>query len=275
MVDCTFKSAGNEVVIEEFLDGPEISIHALSDGTTYQLFPPTQDHKRALEGDEGKNTGGMGAIGPLPFVDKEQMADIENSVVKPTLETLRNKGIEYTGILYPGLKLSSRGTKVLEFNARFGDPECQVYMRLLKSDILDLFEACVDGSLASRTMEWNSGFAVNVVLASGGYPDAYEKGFPITGIEEAEKLSGVVVFHAGTSFDGEIKTSGGRVLGVSAVGNTLKEALDRAYEAAEKIQISLPLGVDQIVAFAPIDDARLFVQPIPHLRERVPEIGVV
>jgi len=235
MVDHTFKDAGDEVVIEEFLDGPEISVHALSDGKTYKLFPLTQDHKRALEGDEGKNTGGMGAIGPLPFVGKDQMADIESSVIKPTLEALRKKGIEYTGILYPGLKISSRGTKVLEFNARFGDPECQVYMRLLKSDILDLFESCVDGNLASQTIEWNPGFAVNIVLASGGYPGAYEKGFPISGIEEAEKLPDVVVFHAGTSFDGELKTSGGRVLGVSAVGATLQDALDRAYEAADKI----------------------------------------
>jgi len=236
MVDRAFKDAGDEVVIEKFLDGPEISIHALSDGTTYKLFPPTQDHKRALEGDEGKNTGGMGVIGPLPFVNEEQMVAIESSVVRPTLEALKKKGIEYTGILYPGLKLSSSGTKVLEFNARFGDPECQVYMRLLKSDILDLFESCVDGNLTSQTIEWNSGFAVNIVLASGGYPDAYEKGFPISGIEEAEKIPGVVVFHAGTSFDGELKTSGGRVLGISAVGATLKEALDQAYEAAEKVQ---------------------------------------
>lgn len=240
MVDRTFKNAGDEVVIEEFLDGPEISVHAISDGKTYKLFPPTQDHKRALEGDGGKNTGGMGAIGPLSFVGKEQMAEIENSIVKPTLEALRGKGIEYTGVLYPGLKLSSRGTKVLEFNARFGDPECQVYMRLLKSDILDLFEACVDGKLASQTIEWNPGFAVNIVLASGGYPDEYQKGFPITGIEEAEKLEGVVVFHAGTQCDEatphRIVTTGGRVLGVSAVGNTLKEALDQAYEATEKIQ---------------------------------------
>src|SRR3990167_2050324 len=167
----------------------------------------------------------MGVIGPLPFVNEEQMVAIESSVVRPTLEALKKKGIEYTGILYPGLKLSSSGTKVLEFNARFGDPECQVYMRLLKSDILDLFESCVNGNLTSQTIEWNSGFAVNIVLASGGYPDAYEKGFPISGIEEAEKIPGVVVFHAGTSFDGELKTSGGRVLGISAVCATPKEVV--------------------------------------------------
>jgi len=238
MVDRAFKDAGDEVVIEKFLDGPEISIHALSDGTTYKLFPPTQDHKRALEGDEGKNTGGMGVIGPLPFVNEEQMVAIESSVVRPTLEALKKKGIEYTGILYPGLKLSSSGTKVLEFNARFGDPECQVYMRLLKSDILDLFESCVDGNLTSQTIEWNSGFAVNIVLASGGYPDAYEKGFPISGIEEAEKDPDIVVFHAGTMFDlvgRTLVTAGGRVLGISTYDDTLKNALDRAYEAADKI----------------------------------------
>src|SRR3989344_2024074 len=238
MVDRAFKDAGDEVVIEKFLDGPVISIHALSDGTTYKLFPPTQDHKRALEGDEGKNTGGMGVIGPLPFVNEEQMVAIESSVVRPTLEALKKKGIEYTGILYPGLKLSSSGTKVLEFNARFGDPECQVYMRLLKSDILDLFESCVDGNLTSQTIEWNSGFAVNIVLASGGYPDAYEKGFPISGIEEAEKVPDIVVCRAGTMCDlvgRTLVTAGGRVLGISAVGDTLKNALDRAYEAADKI----------------------------------------
>jgi phosphoribosylamine--glycine ligase len=236
MLDRVFKDSGTEVVIEEFLDGPEISIHALSDGKTYLLFPPTQDHKRALDNDEGKNTGGMGVIGPVPFVSDEQMLDIETRIVKPTFEALRKKGIEFSGMLYPGLKMAPEDIKVLEYNTRFGDPECQVYMRLLKTDILDVFEACVDGKLAETPLEWNSGFAVNIVLASGGYPDKYKKGLPITGIEEAEKVPDVVVFHAGTTFDEELKTSGGRVLGVSAVAPTLKEALDAAYKAAEKIE---------------------------------------
>lgn len=235
MVKRLFKDAGNEVVIEEFLDGPEISIHAITDGKTYQMFPSSQDHKTIGEDDTGKNTGGMGVIGPLPFLSAEQMADIEKQVVIPTFDALRKKGVEYRGILYPGLKLTSKGPRVLEYNARFGDPETQVYMRLLKSDLLDVLEACVDGKLADSAIEWNTGFVVNIVLASGGYPDAYKKGLPIAGTEEAEKVSSVVVFHAGTSFDENLKTSGGRVLGVSATGETLKEALDRAYEAAEKI----------------------------------------
>lgn len=237
MLDKVFKDSGTQVVIEEFLDGPEVSIHALSDGKTYKLFPPTQDHKRARDNDQGKNTGGMGVIGPLPFVSEAQMADIEARIVRPTFDAMRQKGLVFNGLLYPGLKMSrERGIKVLEYNGRFGDPETQVYMRLLKSDILDLFEACVDGALESQPIEWNPGFACNIVLASGGYPDAYEKGKVITGIEEAEKVPGVVVFHAGTAFDGALKTSGGRVLGVSAVGATLKEALDMAYLAADKIK---------------------------------------
>ena len=235
MLDRVFKDSGTKVVIEQYLEGEEVSIHALSDGNTYKMFPVSQDHKTKGEGDTGKNTGGMGTIAPVPWVSQEMMADIEQRIVQPTLEALNKRGSPYTGILYPGLKMLGDGPKVLEYNARFGDPECQVYMRLLKSDILDLFEACVDQSLDRQNIEWNSGFAVNVVVASGGYPDEYKKEFPITGIEEAEKLSGVVVFHAGTTFGGTLKTSGGRVLGVSAVGVTLKEALDRAYEAVERI----------------------------------------
>lgn len=175
-------------------------------------------------------------IGPVPFVSDVEMVDIDKRIVRPTFNAFTKMGIRFTGLLYPGLKLTSMGPKVLEYNARFGDPECQVYMRLMKTDILDVLEACVDGTLDKQPLEWNTGFAVNIVVASGGYPDEYKKGLPITGIEEAEKVEGVVVFHAGTSYDGELKTSGGRVLGVSAVGATLKEALDKAYQAAEKIQ---------------------------------------
>lgn len=240
MLERTFGDAGSEVVVEEFLDGPEISIHALSDGTSYQLFPSSQDHKAIGEGDTGKNTGGMGVIAPLPFVSREQMTAIEETVVRPTFDALKKKGIEYKGMLYPGLKLTSNGPKVLEYNARFGDPECQVYMRLLKTDLLDMLEASADGTLTKQAIEWEPDFAANIVLASGGYPDTYKKGLPITGIEEAEKVPGVVVFHAGTKATMDTAcpylTNGGRVLGVSAVGTTLKEALDRAYEAADKIQ---------------------------------------
>ena len=228
--------AGNEVVIESYLDGPEISVHALSDGTNYAMFPPSQDHKTVGEGNTGKNTGGMGTIAPLPSVREEIMSDIERQIVAAAITAMRSDGNPYVGLLYPGLKLTTSGPKVLEFNARFGDPETQVYMRLLKTDILDLFDACIDGTLKGETLEWNSGYAANIVLASGGYPDAYEKGFPIEGIEAAERISGVVVFHAGTAFGNALMTSGGRVLGVSAVGSTLTEALESAYKAADLIQ---------------------------------------
>lgn len=236
MIDRILHDAGKQVVIEQYLDGQEVSIHALSDGKTYRIFPVSQDHKPIGEGDTGKNTGGMGVIAPVPWVTSDALLDIELRIVQPTLAALEKQGATFSGILYPGLKMSSDGIKVLEFNARFGDPECQVYMRLLKTDILDLLEACVDGTLAEKEIVWGAGFAVNVVIASGGYPDEYKKDLPITGIEEAEKVPNVVVFHAGTKFDGGLKTSGGRVLGISAIGDTLKEALDRAYEAAEKIQ---------------------------------------
>ncbi len=236
MLDRAFSDAGNEVVIEEYLDGQEVSIHALSDGKTHIMFPPSQDHKPVGESDTGKNTGGMGVILPVPWVSTEALGDIEKNVVTPTLAALAQKGNPFVGLLYPGLKMSSKGPKVLEFNARFGDPECQTYMRLMKSDLLELLEASTDGKLDTVKVEWNPGFAVNIVLCSGGYPDTYEKGFPITGIEEAEKIPGVMVFHAGVTLtNGKIVTSGGRVLGVSAVGDTLKEALSRAYEATGKI----------------------------------------
>ena len=236
MVQRVFKEAGNEVVVEEYIDGQEISIHALADGKDFVLFPPSQDHKKIGENETGKNTGGMGAIAPVPLVSAEVLKDIETRVVRPTLRALAEHGAPFVGILYPGLKMSSQGPKVLEFNARFGDPECQVYMRLLKTNLLDILEASADGKLAGERIEWNPGFAVNIVLASGGYPDAYKKGFPITGIEEAEKVEGVVVFHAGTLYEKELKTSGGRVLGVSAVGDTLQSALASAYKAVELIQ---------------------------------------
>ena len=226
------KEAGNEVIIEEFLDGQEISIHAFCDGKTSILMPTSQDHKPIGDGDKGKNTGGMGTIAPVPWVSAEMLQNIDQQIVKPTLNTLAEHGQSFTGCLYPGLK----GQKVLEFNARFGDPETQSYMRLLKTDLLDILEACVDGKLVEQKIEWRSGFAACVVLASGGYPGSYRKEIPIFGIKEAEKVPGVVVFHAGTMFSDQLRTSGGRVLGVTAIGKTLRETLGLAYEAIRYIK---------------------------------------
>ena len=238
MLDYRFGDAGNEVVIEKFLEGLEFSVHALCDGTDFLLLSPSQDHKRVFEGGQGPNTGGMGTIAPLENISTEVMEEIGERIVRPILSALRKRGIPFVGLLYPGIMLTAQGPKVIEFNARWGDPETQVYMRLLESDLLDLFNVCIDGKIVSQTMKWRNGYAVNIVLASGGYPDAYQKGFTITGIEEAGKTEGVVVFHAGTKRDdaGNIVTAGGRVLGVSAVADTLQGALVRAYEAADKIQ---------------------------------------
>lgn len=236
MLEHVHKESGNEVVIEEFLEGQEISLHAFCDGKTFILLPSAQDHKPIRDGDEGKNTGGMGTIVPVSWVNANMLQTLGEQVVRPTLEALVKHRRQFSGLLYPGLKMTTRGPKVLEFNARFGDPETQSYMRLLKTDLLDILEACVDGTLAELAIEWHSGFAVCIVIASGGYPGEYRKGVPLRGIAEAEQVSNVIIFHAGTSFDGELKTSGGRVLGVTATGDTLRNALDRAYEAARLIE---------------------------------------
>jgi phosphoribosylamine--glycine ligase len=237
MIDHVHGDSGKEVIVEEYLDGVEISIHALSDGFSYLLFPSSQDHKRALDGDLGPNTGGMGTIAPTPWATLDMMHAIETRVVGTTLEALRQHADEFDGLLYPGIMITNDGPKVLEFNARFGDPETQVYMRLLKSDLLDLLEACSDHTLSTVKdfVQWERAFAVTIVLASGGYPGEYETGYAITGIEEAEKIPGVVVFHAATKFEGELRTAGGRVLGVSATGLSLKLALETAYKAVGMI----------------------------------------
>jgi phosphoribosylamine--glycine ligase len=182
-------------------------------------------------------TGGIGAIYPLPFVTQELMDQIGATIVRPVLETLSKKGTPFSGLLYPGLILTKFGPRVLEFNARFGDPECELYTRLLKSDLLSVLEASVNGDLEHVSLEWEDSGCVNLILCSGGYPGEYEKGLPITGIEEAERVPGVVVFHSGTIEQGQsLLTNGGRVLGVSAVGATLEEALGRVYTAADLIQ---------------------------------------
>lgn len=236
MIKRVHKDAGNEVIIEKFIDGKEISIHAFCDGKNYVLLPSSKDYKLAFDNDEGKNTGGMGAVAPVPLVTAEILQEIDEIIVRPILKALAECGRPFTGLLYPGLKITSSGLKVLEFNARFGDPETQSYMRLLKTDLFDILEACVDGTLSKLKIEWYSGFAACVVIASGGYPDAYKKGVPIYGVAEAERVPGIVVFHAGTSFTDKLRTSGGRVLGITAIGDTLPDALYRAYEAARLIK---------------------------------------
>ena len=236
MVDHTFGEAGNVAVIEEFLEGREISIHAFCDGASFKMMPTSQDHKTIGEGDTGLNTGGMGTIAPVPWATRELQKIIENKIMRKTLDGLRKRGMLFSGCLYPGLKITPQGPKVLEFNARFGDPETQSLMRLLKTDLFDIVEACALGKLNKLSIEWHTGFAVCVVIASGGYPGSYEKGFPISGFENAERIPGVIVFHAGTKMQGnECVTSGGRVLGVSAIGDTLEGALEKAYQGVGAI----------------------------------------
>jgi len=236
MVKKVFGQAGAEVVIEEFMEGPEVSIHIFSDGTNYKLFPPSQDHKKIGEGDLGLNTGGVGTIAPLPFLDESTMKQIEEEIVIPTMAGLKKDGLPFVGILYPGLMLTSKGPRLLEFNARFGDPETEVYMRLLETDLLEIIDASIDGRLNEVNIIWGSDFACNIVLVSGGYPENYEKGKIIEGIENAEKIKDVVVFHAGTKLENnKVLTNGGRVLGISATGDTLESALATAYKAIESI----------------------------------------
>ena len=237
LVNKIFGSAGNEVVIEEYLSGIEISIHAISDGKNYKIFPSSQDHKRIFDGNIGPNTGGMGVIAPLPFVDKKLTTRIEKEIIAPTISAMAKEGRPFVGILYPGIMLTKEGPKVFEFNARFGDPETQTYMRLLDTDILDIVDASIDGTISELEIKWKTNtYACNIALASAGYPGKYEKGKVISGIEKAESEEDIVVFHAGTKMENnKLVINGGRVLGVSATGNTLKEVLEKAYKAIEKI----------------------------------------
>ena len=232
-----FGEAGATVVVEEMLDGPECSLLALTDGRTVVPLATAQDHKRALDGDRGPNTGGMGVYSPVPehLVSAEQLAamvEIERRVVAE----LASEGITYSGCLYGGFMLTSEGPKVLEFNARFGDPETQVVLPRMKADLIEVFLACDAGTLTEDMVSWDDDWAVSVVLTSAGYPGSYEKGKAITGIERAEELPGVTVYHAGTALrDGELVTAGGRVLDVTAVAPTFEEARERAYAACELI----------------------------------------
>ncbi len=236
MVSQAFGAAGARVVIQEFLEGPEVSLHALCDGKTAKLFPTAQDHKRALDGDLGLNTGGMGAYSPTPFLTETQLAETASKILEPFMRGCVAEGIDYRGILYPGVMLTPDGPKVLEFNARFGDPETQVYLTRLENDLVELLDASVSGALASVELKWRPLASVCVVMASGGYPGQYVKGNAITGLAAANALPNVSVFHAGTARVGEhVVTNGGRVLGVTALGPDLKAAQAAAYDAVEKI----------------------------------------
>ncbi len=235
-----FGESGKEIVVEEFLQGPEISIHVFSDGKIgdqhYKIFPASQDHKKIGEGDVGLNTGGIGTITPLPFVTEELMKQIEREIIIPTLNAMIEDGAPYVGLLYPGLILTSDGPKILEYNARFGDPEAQIYMRLMENDLLDILDACIDGELDSINLKWKNLAACNIVLCSQGYPENYEKGKEIFGIDGADMEPDIVVFNAGTKIENnKLVTNGGRVLGVSATGENLEDALTKAYKAIKKI----------------------------------------
>ncbi len=227
--------AGTQVIIEEFLIGAEISIHAMTDGVNYALFPSAQDHKRVGDGDTGKNTGGMGVIAPVPWVTAETMVAIENTIIKPLILALGNRGMPFQGVLFPGIMITEKGPKVIELNARFGDPECQAFMRLLESDLLDLLDECVDGGIGTHVPRWGTEGSVTIVLASAGYPDDFKTGYTITGVKEAERIENVVVFHAGTVQADTLKTAGGRVLSVSATGSPIDRALELAYIAIDTI----------------------------------------
>ncbi|HEX7469244.1 MAG TPA: phosphoribosylamine--glycine ligase [Verrucomicrobiae bacterium] len=236
MVSKAFGAAGTRVVIQEFLEGIEVSLHALCDGKTAKIFPTSQDHKRALDGDLGLNTGGMGTYSPTPFLTDAQLADTARKVLEPFMRGCVAEGIDYRGILYPGIMLTKSGPKVLEFNARFGDPETQVYLTRLENDLVELLDASVSGTLDKVELKWSATASVCVVMASGGYPGGYAKGKVITGLDAANALPNAKVFHAGTARAGEqIVTNGGRVLGVTALGKDVKSAQAAAYAAVEKI----------------------------------------
>lgn len=236
LVNKRFGDAGKQIVVEEKLLGQEASILAFVDGRTIYILESAQDHKPIGEGDTGPNTGGMGAYTPAPIVTEKLLKQIEREVFVPTIDGLNRVGAPYRGILYAGLMLTAGGPKVLEFNARFGDPEAQPILMRLKSDLLDVILATCDGTLDKQKLQWDSRPAVCVVMSSPGYPGDYEKGLPISGIEEAEKLGDVKVFHAGTAMkDDQLVTNGGRVLGVTALGADIKAAKERAYQAVGKI----------------------------------------
>jgi len=236
MEEKKFGEAGRQVIIEEFLEGEEVSILAFCDGKTVVPMVSSQDHKKIFDNDQGPNTGGMGAYSPVPFYPNEFKKTVLEEILKPTVKGLQSERREYRGVLYAGLVLTEEGPKVLEFNARFGDPETQVVLPRLKTDLVDILNAVIDGSLHKINIEWEDNAAVCVVVASGGYPGKYQKGKVISGLERLENMKGIIVFHAGTKFqDGKIITSGGRVLGITSWDNTISKAKEKAYKGVEKI----------------------------------------
>jgi phosphoribosylamine--glycine ligase len=239
MLDKVFGDAGASVVIEEFMDGEEASFFAFTDGRNILPLASSQDHKRAFDNDEGPNTGGMGAYSPAPVVTAALHDEIVETIVKPTIAGMAGDGCPYSGILYVGLMIKDGKPRVVEFNARFGDPEAQPLLMRMKSDIVPVLQACARGSLQQDSFAWHDKAAVCVVMASGGYPASYEKGFEITGLDDVLAMDDVVVFHAGTSLkNGKIVNTGGRVLGVTGLGSTVAEAIACAYSAVDKINWS-------------------------------------
>lgn len=236
MKDREFGRAGDRIVVEEYLEGPEVSILAFTDGNTVIPMVSAQDHKRVYDNDRGPNTGGMGAFAPSPVYTPDIARVVEKEILKKTIDAMKRENRPYKGVLYAGLMITSKGPKVLEFNCRFGDPETQAVLPLLESDLVPVMQAVIDSRLDEAEIRWKDKKAVCVIMASGGYPRKYEKGFKITGIEEAEKIEGITVFHAGTAKEGDsIVTAGGRVLGVTALGDNLDSAARLAYKGVEKI----------------------------------------
>lgn len=237
MLKRAFGRAGEQIVIQEYLEGMEISLHALCDGHVARLFPTAQDHKRIGDGDQGPNTGGMGTYSPAPFLSDDALLAAAKTILEPWQRGCTAEGIDFRGILYPGVMLTAEGPKVLEFNARFGDPETQVYLTRLENDLVELLDACVSGTLKDITLRWSPMASVCVVLASEGYPGSYRKGLPIDGLESIASIPDVKVFHAGTlRSDNCVVTNGGRVLGVTAWASSLEEAQTSAYAAVDLIR---------------------------------------
>ncbi len=236
MEDKVFGASGNKVVIEEFLTGPEVSVLSFTDGKTLYPMVSSKDHKRALDGNKGLNTGGMGTISPNPYYSDDMAKECMEKIFMPTVEAMNAEGRPFKGCLYFGLMLTPKGPKVIEYNSRFGDPETQVVLPRLKTDFVDIIVACCEEKLADINIEWSDEASACVVMASGGYPGSYKKGIEINGLDENGQVDGAVVYHAGTALkDGKIVTNGGRVLGVTALGKNLDEALDKAYAAVKKI----------------------------------------